>query len=71
VFEESEKMSIEQMSNFIGQPLPFRRMIIKKLCNDVGYEEYCKLILDFYRAEGAKAEVKLVEQLQRVLDHNM
>lgn len=63
VFEYTEKMPIEQMSNFIGQPLPFRRLIIKKLCNDSTYEEYYKLIIDFYRAEGAKEEVKLAEQL--------
>jgi hypothetical protein len=67
VFEDTEKMPIEQMSNFIGQPLPFRRLIIKKLCNDVGYEEYYKLIVNFYRAEGANGEVKLAEQLHRLL----
>jgi hypothetical protein len=63
VFEDTEKMPIEQMSNFIGQPLPFRRLIIKKLCNDSTYEKYYKLIIDFYRAEDAKEEVKLAEQL--------
>jgi hypothetical protein len=46
VLEESEKMPIEEMVNFIGQPLPFRRMIIKRLCDDVNYEEYANKIIN-------------------------
>jgi hypothetical protein len=71
VFEETEKMSIEQMSNFIGQPLPFRRMIIKKLCNDIGYQEYYNLVWGFYRAECAEEEVELAERLHRILQENV
>ena len=71
VFEETEKMDIEKMSNFIGQPLPFRRMIIKKLCNDPSYENYYKLILDFYKAEGAENEVKLTEHLYNLLQDKL
>lgn len=51
VFEESEKMALEEMVNFIGQPLPQRRMIIKKLCKDPRFEEYAKMVIDFYEKE--------------------
>jgi hypothetical protein len=70
VFDETEKMPITQMSNFIGQPLPFRRLIIKKLCHDVQYEEYYRMILDFYNAEGEKEQVKLAQQLYGLLQRD-
>ncbi|WP_205728977.1 hypothetical protein [Flagellimonas onchidii] len=33
------------MVNFIEHPLPFRRMIIKKLVNDPNYEAYSQQIV--------------------------
>ena len=70
VFEETENMPIEQMSNFIGQPLPFRRMMIKKLCNDPGYEGYYKLVTEFYGAEKSKEELSLASHLHQLLSHH-
>ncbi|RPH25462.1 MAG: hypothetical protein EHM93_19970 [Bacteroidales bacterium] len=62
VIEESEKMVLEEMANFIGQPLPQRRMIIKKLCKDPHFEEYAKMVVDFYEKEKDQDE-PIVRQL--------
>ncbi len=45
VFNHSESLSIADMVNFIEHPLPFRRMIIKKLVNDPNYEAYSQQIV--------------------------
>ena len=62
IWEESEKMALEEMANFIGQPLPQRRMIIKKLCKDPQFEEYAKMVVDFYEKEKDQ-DVPIVKQL--------
>ncbi|HEY9007324.1 MAG TPA: hypothetical protein VIM75_14385 [Ohtaekwangia sp.] len=67
LYEETEKMELEKMADFIGQPLPFRRMIIKKLCNDPGYNDYYRMVVDFYRSEDSKDDVMLAEYLNRLL----
>lgn len=67
VFEDTEKMEIERMANFIGQPLPFRRMIIKKLCNDSRYDDYYNMVVDFYKNENSKDDVVLAEHLNKIL----
>jgi hypothetical protein len=67
LYEETEKMAIEKMADFIGQPLPFRRMIIKKLCNDPGYNDYYRMVVDFYNSENSKDDVILAEHLNRLL----
>lgn len=51
VFDFTEKMPIEEMADFIVQPLPQRRMVIKKMCGDRNYQEYADMVLNFYKSE--------------------
>lgn len=51
VFEETEKMPIEEMAEFIEQPLPQRRIVIKWLCKDKKYQEYVDMVIDYYKSE--------------------
>lgn len=52
VWEATEKKEMNELINFIGQPLPHRRMIIKKLCNDPNYEDYAQMVLDYLKKEN-------------------
>lgn len=63
VFEEIEKMTIEEMVNIIVQPLPQRRMVIKWLCNDANYREYVDMVIDFYKTENEEnwKEIELLD----------
>jgi hypothetical protein len=47
VWEDMENMEGREMANFIAQPLPIRRMIIKKLCKDKDYEQYAMSIINY------------------------
>jgi hypothetical protein len=67
VFRETEKMTIKQMVNFIGQPLPQRRMVIKKLCNDPNYDEYVKWLINYYKSEN-DPDLFIVEKLNEFLN---
>lgn len=67
ILDTTEKLPMAEMSKFIGQPLPFRRMIIKKLCNDPGYDDYYKMVVDFYKSENSKDDVILAEHLNKLL----
>jgi len=66
VWEETEKMPIEEMVKFIGQPMPFRRMIIKRLCNDANYEEYAKKIICNSEKKNLP-ELKALKELYELL----
>ncbi|HEY9007323.1 MAG TPA: hypothetical protein VIM75_14380 [Ohtaekwangia sp.] len=68
VFEESEKMAIGQMASFIGQPLPFRRMIIKKLCHDLNYETYCKKFEEHLINTSSKDDLIFMKFLRELLE---
>ena len=46
VYEASEKMEVKEMVGFISQPLALRRMVIKKLCNDRGFEDFCSQYIE-------------------------
>lgn len=46
VYEVSEAMEVKEMIGFISQPLPLRRMVIKKLCNDSGFEGFCSQYIE-------------------------
>lgn len=63
VFEETEKMRIDEMANFITQPLPQRRMVIKWLCNDEKYQDYVNMVIDFYKSENDNTwkEIELLD----------
>ena len=62
VFEITETMEIEEMADFIVQPLPQRRMVIKKLCNDSNYQEYVDWLIEYYKSENDEEWIEL-EQL--------
>jgi hypothetical protein len=66
VFEESEKMAREELRNFIVQPLPQRRMVIKKLCNDPNYQDYTTRLIDYYKSEKDD-DLKEIEDLDDFL----
>jgi hypothetical protein len=51
IFLESEKMEMTDLIDFIEQPLPLRRMIIKKLSNDPNYEAYAKTMIDYFEKD--------------------
>jgi len=42
VYNASERMDIKEMVDFIAQPLPLRRMVIKKLCEDDNFNDFCE-----------------------------
>lgn len=66
VFKETEAMPIEEMANFIVQPLPQRRMVIKKLCNDINYSDYVNMVIDYYKSENDESW-REIEQLDSFL----
>ncbi|MFA0963106.1 hypothetical protein AB9P05_14975 [Roseivirga sp. BDSF3-8] len=55
VYESSEKMEVKEMVGFISQPLPLRRMVIKKLCGDSGFESFCN---QYIESSEKKAKAK-------------
>lgn len=69
VFEESEKMVREELRNFIVQPLPQRRMVIKKLCNDSNYQDYTTRLIDYYKSENDDdwQEIELLDTFLKAL----
>ncbi len=66
VWVDLEQMKLEEMVNFIGQPLPFRRMIIKKLCNDKNFENYATQIIDNYERKKLP-ELAVLKELYQTL----
>lgn len=69
IFEYTESQSIEDMSNFIGQPLPQRRMIIKKLCGDEDYKDYVKKLCDYYK-EKNNSDLLIIQEIDSFLRKN-
>jgi hypothetical protein len=70
VFEAMEQMPIKQMAKFIGQPLPQRRMVIKKLCKDIHYEEYVNMVIDYYKSEN-EPDLFIIEKLNDYLNYEI
>ncbi len=67
VYEDSEKMTIDEMMKFIGQPLPLRRIILKKICNDSEYEKYYKKIVDNF-SKKKYPEFIVVKEIYKLLN---
>lgn len=63
VFDYTESLTIPQMAKFVTKPMPYRRMIIKKLVNDSNYESYAQQVLDFYITENDTMRVDFVKAL--------
>lgn len=68
VFDYAESLPISEMPNFIEQPMPFRRMIIKKLVGDSGYQAYVQQLMDFYTNENDTNRIKFTIALKNRLD---
>lgn len=69
VFEITETMKIEEMADFIVQPLPQRRMVLKKLCNDANYKEYVDWLIDYYKSENDDdwQEIELLDSFLKTM----
>jgi hypothetical protein len=52
VFIITETMEIDEMADFIVQPLPQRRIVLKKICQDINYREYVNIVVEFYKSEN-------------------
>lgn len=66
-----ETLAIENMANYYQQPLPQRRMIIKKLVNASDYNAYANDLIDFYTNEKPDANKKsFLQGLKTYLDAN-
>jgi hypothetical protein len=70
VLVDMEKMEGREMANFITQPLPIRRMIIKKLCKDKDYEQYAMSIINYCKNKDITKSptALLVEKVYRELE---
>lgn len=69
VFEETEKMPIDEMAKFITQPLPQRRIVIKWLCKDIKYQDYVDMVIDYYKSEHDNTwkEIELLDSYLKTM----
>lgn len=69
IFEETEKMPIDEMAKFITQPLPQRRMVIKWLCKDIKYQDYVDMVIDYYKSENDNTwkEIELLDNYLKTM----
>ena len=66
-----ETLTIDEMSNYYDQPLPQKRMIVKKLVNASDYNSYANELIDFYTNEEPDAnEAAFIQGLKTYLDAN-
>lgn len=66
----AEAMPIREMARFYRQPLPERRMIVKKLLNAADYDWYAQDIVDYYKdTEPGTPQANLVVALKTYLDN--
>lgn len=63
----TKQMKIEEIASLIGQPMPFRQMIIKKLSNDVSYSEYSKTVIDFSNEQDDTEQLSFAQNLDITL----
>ncbi|WP_136468745.1 hypothetical protein [Flagellimonas onchidii] len=63
-----ETLPLMQMGNFLQQPMPYRRMILKKLVEAPDYEVYTQSIVDFYTLENNIEELNFVSALKTKLN---
>ncbi|QCK15039.1 hypothetical protein [Mangrovivirga cuniculi] len=71
-----QQIPIVDLHKFIGQEVIGRRMVIMKLAGNPGYEEYVKMILDYFEGEAkkgnaeAKADLEKYTKLKEYLANN-
>lgn len=68
VREFTRETDIDELANLIGQPLPFRQMIIQRLSGDPAYSEYSKMVIDFYKDENDPTQLGFAEKLKAKLE---
>lgn len=54
VYEQMEAMPVMKMSEFIFNPMPIRRTILKALVKEKGWEEYAMGLLEYTRNKALK-----------------
>lgn len=52
VHKKVESMEVKNIATFLKVPIPFRRMILKKLVNDPDFEGYSNMVIDYYKKEN-------------------
>ncbi|WP_136468743.1 hypothetical protein [Flagellimonas onchidii] len=63
-----ETLPLMQMGNFLQQPMPYRRMILKKLVEAPDYETYAQSIINHYTSENLSEEIAFATTLKAKLD---
>ena len=65
----AELMDIEQQANFYTQPLPERKLIIKKILSISDYNSYATQLLNYYNQEGEIEDANFLQALKNHLDN--
>lgn len=63
-----ENMNIDQQANFYIQPLPERKLIIKKLLSISDYNNYATQLINYYTQEGEIQDANFIQSLKTYLD---
>ena len=64
-----EAMGIEQQANFYVQPLPERKLIIKKLLLVSDYSSHATQLINYYTQEGEIQDANFIQALKNHLDN--
>jgi hypothetical protein len=64
-----ETMSIAEQAKYYGQPLPQRKLIIKKLLNISDYNSYANDLIVYYTQENNLVEANFIQDLKNQLDN--
>ena len=64
-----EGMNIDQQANFYVQPLPERKLIIKKLLLISDYNNYATQLINYYTQEGEIQDANFIQALKTHLDN--
>lgn len=68
-YDLAESMPIMEQANFYSQPLPERKLIIKKLLNVSDYHNYATQLISYHTQEGEMDEVNFLQALKTHLDN--
>lgn len=60
-----QQTPIVELHKFIGQEVIGRRMIIMKLAGNAGYDEYLKMIFDYFTGEAKKGNAEAKSDLEK------
>lgn len=68
-YDLGETMPIIEQANFYSQPLPERKLIIKKILNKPDYNSYASELINYHTQEGDIDEVNFLQALKAYLDN--